>query len=379
MTDTYEDNINNTLLNTLNKNNTIFPSPTYILGNEINGDLDLDLQSEEKRKISIKDPHSLSFINEKKIFNNNIHKEENTTVCKTNPKNNFGNDNDFLITEIQKNSSGLYSFEDIKKLLSNNNNDNSFVKILENFKKDSIIEQAEEDLKLIQRKRKRNLKKNEDNNNNIGIKYKRGRKLKNDISERNHNKAKDDNIVVKIKIKIFQEVLNNLNNILNENNEDNNNKKLKDLEHKLIRQMKRDTNIKLLDMPLKEVFSKKISSKFKTFDEKSNELYIQKIMNEEKRDEIIMFFFNLKLKEWIDLFTMKNNIENIKSLSLKSRTEIKKKLPRVDFMLNEILKKNNEKYLSYFIFYLYNFENYFLSKQSRRSKFERINKFKNVI
>ena len=153
----------------------------------------------------------------------------------------------------------------------------------------------------------------------------------------------------------------------------------KELEHKLIRQMKRDTNIKLLDMPLKEVFSKKISSKFKTFDEKSNELYIQKIMNEEKRDEIIMFFFNLKLKEWIDLFTMKNNIENIKSLSLKSRTEIKKKLPRVDFMLNEILKKNNEKYLSYFIFYLYNFENYFLSKQSRRSKFERINKFKNVI
>ena len=76
---------------------------------------------------------------------------------------------------------------------------------------------------------------------------------------------------------------------------------------------------------------------------------------------------------------MKNNIENFKSLSLKSRTEIKKKLPRVDFMLNEILKKNNEKYLSYFIFYLYNFENYFLSKQSRRSKFERINKFKNVI
>ena len=152
----------------------------------------------------------------------------------------------------------------------------------------------------------------------------------------------------------------------------------KELEHKLIRQMKRDTNIKLLDMPLKEVFSKKISSKFKTFDEKSNELYIQKIMNEEKRDEIIMFFFNLKLKEWIDLFTMKNNIENFKSLSLKSRTEIKKKLPRVDFMLNEILKKNNEKYLSYFIFYLYNFENYFLIKQSRRSKFERIN-YKNVI
>ena len=146
-------------MNTLNENNTIFPSLTNILGNEINGDLDLDLQSEEKRKISIKDPHSLSFINEKKIFNNNIHKEEKTTTFKSIPKNNFGNENDILKTEIQKDSSGLYSFIDIKKLLSNNNNDNSFEKILENFRKDSIIEQAENNLKLIQRKRKRNLKK----------------------------------------------------------------------------------------------------------------------------------------------------------------------------------------------------------------------------
>lgn len=138
-------------MNTLNKNNTIFPSPTNILRKWNYGDLDLDLESEEERKISI--------INEKKIFNNNITKEEKTTAFKSTPKNNFGNENDILKTEIQKDSSGLYSFIDIKKLLSNNNNDNSFEKILENFRKDSIIEQAENNLKLIQRKRKRNLKK----------------------------------------------------------------------------------------------------------------------------------------------------------------------------------------------------------------------------
>ena len=122
-------------MNTLNENNIIFPSLTNILGNEINGDLDLDLESEEERKISIKDHYLLSFINEKKIFNNNIHKEEKTTTFKSIPKNNFGNENDILKTEIQKDSSGLYSFIDIKKLLSNNNNDNSFEKILEKFKK----------------------------------------------------------------------------------------------------------------------------------------------------------------------------------------------------------------------------------------------------
>ena len=101
-------------MNTLNENNTIFPSLTNILGNEINGDLDLDLESEEERKISIKDHYLLSFINEKKIFNNNIHKEEKTTTFKSIPKNNFGNENDILKTEIQKDSSGLYSFIDIK-------------------------------------------------------------------------------------------------------------------------------------------------------------------------------------------------------------------------------------------------------------------------
>ena len=122
-------------MNTLNENNIIFPSLTNILGNEINGDLDLDLESEEERRISIKDHYLLSFINEKKIFNNNIHKEEKTTTFKSIPKNNFGNENDILKTGIQKDSSGLYSFIDIKKLLSNNNNDNSFEKILEKFKK----------------------------------------------------------------------------------------------------------------------------------------------------------------------------------------------------------------------------------------------------
>ena len=43
-------------------------------------------------------------------------------------------------------------------------------------------------------------------------------------------------------------------------------------------------------------------------------------MNKEKDNEIIIFIFNLKLKECIDLFTMKNNIENFKNLSMKSHT-----------------------------------------------------------
>ena len=38
---------------------------------------------------------------------------------------------------------------------------------------------------------------------------------------------KDDNIVLKIKTKIFKEILNFLNNILNTNHEESNKKKIK--------------------------------------------------------------------------------------------------------------------------------------------------------
>ena len=330
----------------------------------------LDYQNEEEKNTSINEKYSSTFKNEKKVFDDNILEEEKIIAFNIIAKRSSENENNLIKTEKQKDSSGLYSFEDIKNFLLYNNN-NSFKKILENFIKDSTIEQAEKDLKFIQRKRKRRNTKNEDNIE-IKIKYDQGRKLKSDISERKHNKMKDDNIVLKIKTKIFKEILNFLNNILDINHEENNKKKLRQLDYNLTKQMKRDTNLKLLNMTLKDIFSQEISSKIKTAKSNSNKLLIQKIMNEKKDKEIIMFSFNLQLREWINLFTMKNKIENFKNLSMKSHNEINQKFPKVDILLNDILNenKNNKKYLSYFIFYLYNFENYFLSKESRRSKFE---------
>ena len=201
-------------------------------------------------------------------------------------KRSLENENSLIKTEKQKDSSGLYSFEDIKNFLLYNNN-NSFKKILENFIKDSTIEQAEEDLKVIQRKRKRNTKN--ENKNEKKKKYDPGRKLKSDISERKHNKMKDDNIVLKIKTKIFKEILNFLNNILDINHEENNKKKLRQLDYNLTKQMKRDTNLKLLNMTLKDIFSQEISSKIKTVKSNSNKLFIQKIMNEKKIKKLLCF------------------------------------------------------------------------------------------
>ena len=347
--------------------NNIMPFPTNIF--EFTELPFLDCQNEEEKNTSINEQYSSTLKNEEKVFDNNILEEQKIIAFNIITKRSSENENNLIKTEKQKDSSGLYSFEDIKNLFLYNNN-NSYKKILENFIKDSTIEQAEEDLKVIQRKRKRNTK-NENKNENKK-KYDPGRKLKSDISERKHNKMKDDNIVLKIKTKIFKEILNFLNNILNTNHEESNKKKLKELDYNLIRQMKRDTNLKLLNMTLKDIFSQEISSKIKTVKSNSNKLFIKKIMKEKKIKEIIKFSFDLQLREWINLFTMKNKIENFKNLSKESYNEINKKLPKVDIILNGILNenKNNKRYFSYFIFYLYNFENYFLSKQSRRSKFE---------
>ena len=347
--------------------NNIMPFPTNIF--EFTELPFLDCQNEEEKNTSINEQYSSTLKNEEKVFDNNILEEQKIIAFNIITKRSSENENNLIKTEKQKDSSGLYSFEDIKNLFLYNNN-NSYKKILENFIKDSTIEQAEEDLKVIQRKRKRNTK-NENKNENKK-KYDPGRKLKSDISERKHNKMKDDNIVLKIKTKIFKEILNFLNNILNTNHEESNKKKLRELDYNLIRQMKRDTNLKLLNMTLKDIFSQEISSKIKTVKNNSNELFIKNIMNKKKYNEIIKFFFDLQLREWINLFTMKKNIKCFKNLSMESYNEINQKLPKVDILLNDILNKNknNKEYLSYFIFYLYNFENYFLSKQSRRSKFE---------
>ena len=41
---------------------------------------------------------------------------------------------------------------------------------------------------------------------------------------------------------------------------------------------------------------------------------------------------------------------------------------RIDSLLDDISKKNDKTYLSHFIFHLFNYEEWFLTKQGRKSK-----------
>ena len=132
---------------------SIFHKNVPLLNNELNFDLsshsiDLDKKKNEEEDDFNKD-YNLSFL---KIF------EDKTTDFETRKKDNlcsqrFNNANNSETQNII-----LYSFEDISKILK----ENSLTNILDQFTKDELIENYENNMKLLHKKRKRNLTKNKE-------------------------------------------------------------------------------------------------------------------------------------------------------------------------------------------------------------------------
>ena len=343
-----------------------FSSPNIISIKENNNFDEFNCYNEEEEDIN-QYYNLLEPTNLEKSSENNTPIEEKVTAI-TMPKECLNDKKDKISEEIKKNSSKIYFFEDILKIFLEHNDDKTFNKILKNFKKDDLLKKAEESIKLIQKKRKRRKKSELKIEENVGIeiKYNRGRKQKNDQTKRKHTNMKEDNIIKKVKSKIFKCALITLNNILNKNNEKEKNNILKELDYKYINKLKKETDIEFLEMPLKELFSKNITPKYSSIDINSNKFIIQKILEEEENNEIVMFILNLKLKEWLDLFTMKKNINDFNNLSKDDCDIFEEKLASIHILLNDILEKNEGTYLSLFIFYLFNYENYFSNKQGRR-------------
>lgn len=259
----------------------------------------------------------------------------------------------------------LFTFEDITKILE----ENSFSEIVNQLTKDEIIDKYESDMKLLNKKRKRNRSKNKENEDKVV--YKRGRKKMDDDTDRKHGKSAPDNIVKKIKSKLFDRVISFINSIVNKGNEEPDSELFKKLDYKYINQIKQELDLKLLDSPLKDLISKDISPKYLNLPSNSNRVNMEKILENERDDETIMFSVNLTFREFIDLFCLKKTLKDIESSDKIVNTiaqRIMTKLPRIDSLLKDIWKKNGKKYLSYFIFHLYNYELWFLTKKGRNSK-----------
>ena len=192
-------------------------------------------------------------------------------------------------------------------------------------------------------------------------KIKRGRKKLDDknTSQGNHKKDCPDNIIKKIKAFLFTSVIEYVQHYIN--SQDIGEKiKLLRLDYKYINNLKKEDNIRLLNEPLKNIVSFDTSSRYANYQDKSwNKKIIQKILD--KNDEKINSLLNLSFSTWIDIFTYRQKWENnIQFYKIKN-------------YLEKIQDENDSEYFSKFIFYLFNYQKWFLHKKGRRPKINQKN------
>ena len=253
----------------------------------------------------------------------------------------------------------IFTFENIKNQLNEVNDPfNEYKIIIDNSIEAPEIKEIEYEMKSLQRKRKEYGKKVDTNIS----KHLRGRKKAVDISERVHNKKSPDNIMKKIKRYFIEYLIIFVNAIIKEKED-----RLKMLDHKkYIDKLKREEDLNLLKMTVKDFLSRDISPKYIKSNSDYNKIKINKILNEQKDNEVIKFVFNMTIKDWIDLFTLKKTIyefENIENLTYSEYDKIQSNIPLINEILDE--NKDDEIYFTKFIFYLYNYENWFLIRKGR--------------
>ena len=75
----------------------------------------------------------------------------------------------------------------------------------------------------------------------------------------------------------------------------------------------------------------------------------------------------MTIKDWIELFTLKKSIYNFENLSFSDREVIKKKIPSILELFDEILEKNKDDiYFTKIVFYFFYYENWFEIKRGRK-------------
>ena len=337
----------------------IFLNNTPYLNNELNFDLSsysFDLEHKKNKEEDFNGDYNQSFSYFFEDKTTNLETRKKNSFCSL--KNNNLNNSNIKVLKI-------YTFEDISKILT----ENSLNNILDQFTKDEIIEKYESNMKLLNKKRKRNRIKNKENENEVI--YKKGRKKMNDDTDRKHGKYAPDNIIKKIKLKLIEKVISFINAIVNKNNEKSKREIFKKLDYKYIKKMKQECDLKLLNSSLKDILIKDISPKYTNHSPNTNKINLEEILEKEKNDEIIMFSLNLSFREFIELFCLKktlNDIENSKTIKSNLLQRLLNNFPRIASLLSEISKKNDKVYLSHFIFHLYNYEQWFLTKKGRNSK-----------
>ena len=206
------------------------------------------------------------------------------------------------------------------------------------------------------------------------LKKKRGRRTTKKVG-REHNRYHADNIIKKIKAKLFDYCLKFINKMINKNDEGSI-KLLKIDYKKYIDQLERKKKLDLFKLPLKDLFSLDISGKYSTRNKDYNKVLINRILEQkievEDFDTIIFLFKIVTFNDWIEIFTYKKDILSLineYNAQNVNYNKIQDNLIGVNHLLNEILKKedfqNDDKYYILFLLYIFNFQRWFYIKRRR--------------
>ena len=340
------------------------------------------------QSIEIKKQNMIDLLEDDKDDENVNQIQDKTTAFKTiNKINKKYYDTSLKVLENIKieedNSPKLYSFDDIaEKILRNDDYKNKFSSDV-----DSMFTKVEKlESKFLNKKRHSDgneynclneLMENEKNKSNEQKNYnKRGRKPKNKISYKEHDKLASDNIIKKIKTEFFKYIVLFINNIISTKNLIYNHKIYK-IDYELINRLNREIDLKYLNTTLKDLLSLNVSPKFTKVEPESNKNYIQKILDEKSIDETIKFAFNMTFRDFIEIFSYK---KKIRELLIKYKVndyniedmynKIENNLVGVEDLFNKLAKsdKTDKYYFSNFVFYLYNYEKWFFMKRGRKKK-----------
>ena len=268
------------------------------------------------------------------------------------------------------------SLFEIKELIINKLDISKCNDIIKNIEYNKRVEEGENKLQLIRKKRERPNVEEYDNIYDINPKkdkenyHKRGPKTQKYNYKKEHNKYSPDNIIKGIKSKIFEYPIKFLNNMLEKYKEPNRDLLLK-LDYKYINKVNKKFDLEYLNMPLKHLFSNEVSFKVKQKlkDKDYNKNTIERIIQIET-DKTVLFALNMKFNDWLDLFTLKKNVIDIvidydvdpNDIDCK---KIENNLIKVDNLLNIMLDNNKDEYFSLFILYLFNYKRWFSIKKGR--------------
>ena len=378
---------NSCFLNLISENNIdIFQNQILFDTNKLLTDKDYCLESSFPSQNDKNDLNQdLSNINEDSLncLNQNLNKIETKTKSKISNK--FSN-NKFIPLPLYEN--------DIIDIINDKMNISNKIKNILNsesiVKKDSRIEIVKKD--ITEKLNTRSKKLNKEFIIKDNIKY--GRKKKEDISIRIHNKYATDNIIIKIKNIMKKYLIIFVNNIIislygprkiNEIRTILNMPKhlslslIKDINYKSIanKTSKKD-NLDLLNFSIEKFLSCNISTRYRKINNnknlnlsKYNKIIIDYLFKDNKNKNIYGFVFkNLKIEDWLDVFIYQkelNDFTHFNYLDAKEKKIIEESFIRIDNFLDK-LSEEEEVYFFCFLILIFNYKRYFLIKQERNKK-----------